>query len=122
MCNARARYTFSLEGDYVRTSNARLVEEPPSGLTRSEDDHQPPSDSASGQLALRVRRPLGRKGLRYPQGELALGDQMSQPIERFMLVQVRGHPHRLDRDASFRWAGESAHGGELAAVPDGGQD
>jgi len=38
-----------------------------------------------------------------------------------MVLQVRGDSHRLDRDASFRRTGEATHGGQLAAIPDGGQ-
>src|SRR6185436_15705434 len=78
---------YSEEG-YPGTREGRTIQEsrralpgPASVMTawhdcapRSEADHQPPSDPTRGHLALRVRRPLGRKGLPHAQRELAFGD------------------------------------------------
>src|SRR5262245_45361489 len=88
---------------------------------RSEDDHEPAARAAGGHLALGLRRALGRKRFRHAQGEPSFGDQAPQPIERFVILHVRGDPHRLDGDAALRRAGEAAYRGELAVVADGRQ-
>src|SRR5215831_16100785 len=88
---------------------------------RSEDDHEPAARAAGGHLALSLCRARGRKRLRHPQGEPPLGNEAPQPIERFVVLHVRGDPHGLDGDAALRWAGEAAYRGELAAVADGRQ-
>src|SRR5215831_16640304 len=89
---------------------------------RSEDDEQPTSGPAGRHLALRLRRLLGRERLRHAQREPLLGDEAPEALERLVIVQVRHHSHRLDRDASFRRASETAHGGELAALANRWQD
>src|SRR5262245_47630687 len=89
---------------------------------RSEDDEQPPSGPTGCHLTLRLRRLLGWERLRHAQREPLLGDETCQLLERLVLVQIRNHPHRLDRDTALRRAGEAAHSGELAAVANRGQD
>ena len=56
---------------------------------QSEDDHEPAPSPARGHAALRVRCPLGRKGLRHAKGEPPFADQMTQSIERFMVLHWR---------------------------------
>src|SRR5262244_34334 len=86
----------------------------------SEDDEQPTSSPTGRHFTLRLRRLLGTERLRHAQGEPLLGDEACKLLKRLVIVQVRGHPHRLDRDAALRRAGEATHGSELAAIANRG--